>query len=309
MEDKIILTEETVPSDDELRSIEGEEVEEVNIDTYTEDSLKAYLIEIGKYKLLTFEEEMDLAKRYMENHDPEAKTALIEHNLKLVVSVAKHYSGLGIDIHDLIQEGNLGLMRAVDSFDYTKGFRFSTYATWWIKQAISRSIANSKKTIRLPVYLSSEIYKINKTRRALEQKYGREPTVKEIAEETDMTEAHINLLLSHAEPIVSLDVTIGEDEDTTLSNLLPADDRSSPETSAENSALKEALVFVMQDLKPKEREILIMRYGLEDEKPKTLEEVGVVYGVTRERIRQIEATAIRKLRSPSHAKYIRDFVK
>ncbi len=272
-----------------------------------DDPVKVYLKEIGKVPLLTAEEEIDLAMR-IANNDPVAKTRLVEANLRLVVSIAKRYGGRGMQFLDLIQEGNLGLIKAVEKFDYTKGFKFSTYATWWIRQAITRAIADQARTIRIPVHMVETINKVKKTNSMLLHKNGREPTAEEIAEELGMSVDKVREILRVAQEPVSLETPIGEEEDSHLGDFIPDEDALAPQDAASQLLLKEALNSVLETLTPREAKVLTLRFGLEDGHPKTLEEVGAEFNVTRERIRQIEAKALRKLRHPQRSKKLKDFL-
>ena len=272
-----------------------------------EDHVKVYLKEIGRVPLLTAEEEIDLAMRITED-DPSAKKRLAEANLRLVVSIAKRYVGRGMQFLDLIQEGNLGLIKAVDKFDYTKGFKFSTYATWWIRQAITRAIADQARTIRIPVHMVETINKVKKTNSQLLHETGKDPTAEEIAERVNMPVEKVREILRVGQEPVSLETPIGEEEDSHLGDFIPDDEAPSPQDSASMLLLKEQLANVLQTLTPREAKVLSLRFGLEDGHPRTLEEVGKEFEVTRERIRQIEAKALRKLRHPSRSKKLRDFI-
>ena len=272
-----------------------------------DDPVKVYLKEIGRVPLLTSEEEIELAIRISEN-DQEAKRRLSEANLRLVVSIAKRYVGRGMQFLDLIQEGNLGLIKAVDKFDYTKGFKFSTYATWWIRQAITRAIADQARTIRIPVHMVETINKVKKTNSQLLHKNGRDPSAEEIAAELDMPVEKVREILRVAQEPVSLETPIGEEEDSHLGDFIPDDDAQAPVDAASMALMREQLAEVLKTLTPREARVLSLRYGLEDGNPKTLEEVGKEFNVTRERIRQIEAKALRKLRHPSRSKKLRDFL-
>ncbi len=273
----------------------------------TDDPVKVYLKEIGRVPLLTPEEEIELAIRIADN-DEKAKKRLAEANLRLVVSIAKRYVGRGMQFLDLIQEGNLGLIKAVDKFDYTKGFKFSTYATWWIRQAITRAIADQARTIRIPVHMVETINKVKKTNSQLLHKNGRDPTAEEIANELGMTVGKVREILRVAQEPVSLETPIGEEEDSHLGDFIPDDDAPAPADAASILLLKEQLDEVLQTLTPREAKVLSMRFGLESGHPHTLEEVGKYFNVTRERIRQIEAKALRKLRHPSRSKKLKDFL-
>ena len=276
------------------------------IEGSVDDSVKMYLKDIGKVALLTAEDEVELAKR-MEEGDEEAKKILSEANLRLVVSIAKRYVGRGMQFLDLIQEGNLGLMKAVEKFDYTKGFKFSTYATWWIRQAITRAIADQARTIRIPVHMVETINKQVRATRQLLQKLGREPSPEEIAEYLGCPEEKVREIQKIAQDPVSLETPIGEEEDSHLGDFIEDDRALSPSDVAESNMLKEQLIQVLNTLTPREEKVLRLRYGLDDSHPRTLEEVGKEFNVTRERIRQIEAKALRKLRHPNRLKKLKDF--
>jgi len=272
-----------------------------------DDPVRMYLKEIGKVPLLTAEEEIDLAKR-MEAGEEYAKQRLCEANLRLVVSIAKRYVGRGMLFLDLIQEGNLGLIKAVDKFNWRKGFKFSTYATWWIRQAITRSIADQARTIRIPVHMVETINKLMRIQRQLLQEFGREPTPEEIAKEMDLSEDKVREILKIAQEPVSLETPIGEEEDSHLGDFIPDEDVPAPAEAAAFSMLKEQLVEVLDTLTEREQKVLKLRFGLEDGRARTLEEVGKRFDVTRERIRQIEAKALRKLRHPSRSKKLKDYL-
>ena len=272
-----------------------------------DDPVKTYLKEIGRVPLLTPEEEIELAIRIADN-DEKAKKRLAEANLRLVVSIAKRYVGRGMQFLDLIQEGNLGLIKAVDKFDYTKGFKFSTYATWWIRQAITRAIADQARTIRIPVHMVETINKVKKANSQLLHQNGREPTADEISEYLEMPVDKVREIMRVAQEPVSLETPIGEEEDSHLGDFIPDDDALAPADAASMSLLKEQLADVLKTLTPREEKVLSLRFGLEDGNPKTLEEVGKEFNVTRERIRQIEAKALRKLRHPSRSKKLKDFL-
>ena len=273
----------------------------------TDDPVRMYLKEIGKVSLLTADEERELAIR-MEQGDEEAKKKLCESNLRLVVSIAKRYLNRGLSFLDLIQEGNLGLIKAVDKFDYTKGYKFSTYATWWIRQAITRSIADQARTIRIPVHMVETINKLIRISRQLLQEYGREPTSEEIAKEMGITVEKVREIKKISQDPVSLETPIGEEEDSHLGDFIPDDDVPAPVDAAAYSMLKEQLMEVLDTLSDREKKVLMLRFGLEDGRPRTLEEVGKEFNVTRERIRQIEAKALRKLRHPSRSKQLKDYL-
>ena len=279
----------------------------VNDNAAMDDPVKVYLKEIGTIPLLTGEEEQVLAMRIADG-DTAAKKKLAEANLRLVVSIAKRYVGRGMQFLDLIQEGNLGLIKAVDKFDYNKGFKFSTYATWWIRQAITRAIADQARTIRIPVHMVETINKVKKAKSQLLHTNGHEPTPEEISEYLDMSVDKVREILRVSQDPVSLETPIGEEEDSHLGDFIPDDDALAPADAASMSLLKEQLDEVLQTLTPREAKVLKLRFGLEDGNPKTLEEVGKEFEVTRERIRQIEAKALRKLRHPSRSKKLKDFL-
>lgn len=272
-----------------------------------DDPVKVYLKEIGRVPLLTPEEEIDLAIRISKG-DANAKKRLSEANLRLVVSIAKRYLGRGMQFLDLIQEGNLGLIKAVEKFDYTKGFKFSTYATWWIRQAITRAIADQARTIRIPVHMVETINKVKKVSSQLLHTNGHEPTADEIAEELDMPVDKVREIMRVAQEPVSLETPIGEEEDSHLGDFIPDDDAPAPADAASHTLLKEQLSEVLDTLTLREEKVLRLRFGLEDGRSRTLEEVGREFNVTRERIRQIEAKALRKLRHPSRSKKLKDFL-
>ena len=273
----------------------------------TDDPVRMYLKEIGKVSLLTAEEERELAIR-MQNGDEEAKNKLCESNLRLVVSIAKRYLNRGLTFLDLIQEGNLGLIKAVDKFDYTKGFKFSTYATWWIRQAITRSIADQARTIRIPVHMVETINKLIRIQRQLLQEYGREPTAEEIAKEMGITVEKVREIKKISQDPVSLETPIGEEEDSHLGDFIKDDNVPVPADAATFTLLKEQLEEVLGTLTEREQKVLTLRFGLEDGRARTLEEVGKEFNVTRERIRQIEAKALRKLRHPSRSRKLKDYL-
>lgn len=284
-----------------------EEIEDLINKASIDDPVKMYLKDIGRVKLLSGDEEIELAVRMM-NGDEEAKRRLSEANLRLVVSIAKRYVGRGLLFLDLIQEGNFGLMKAVEKFDYTKGFRFSTYATWWIRQSITRAIADQARTIRIPVHMVETINKEVRASRALLQKLGREPTTEEIAKEMGISEEKVREIQKIAQETISLDTPVGEEEDTNLGTFLQDETAANPSDAATNLMLKEQLLDVLSTLTPREQKVVMLRYGVEDGHPRTLEEVGKEFNVTRERIRQIEAKALKKLRQPSRSKKLKDFL-
>ncbi len=304
--------EEEVP-DDEIDLSEEDEVDVENIDLSVpdgvsiEDPVRMYLKEIGKVPLLTAEEEIELAKR-MEDGDEEAKKRLAEANLRLVVSIAKRYVGRGMLFLDLIQEGNLGLIKAVEKFDYTKGYKFSTYATWWIRQAITRAIADQARTIRIPVHMVETINKLIRVSRQLLQELGREPTPEEIAAEMNLPVDRVREILKISQEPVSLETPIGEEEDSHLGDFIEDANVPVPAEAAAFTLLKEQLVEVLETLTEREQKVLRLRFGLDDGRARTLEEVGKEFKVTRERIRQIEAKALRKLRHPSRSKKLKDYL-
>ena len=299
------------PDEEDLQEVEDLKLDEIDVAGYErsniDDPVRMYLREIGKIPLLTYEEELDLAKKVLEG-DEEAKQKLAESNLRLVVSIAKKYVGRGMLFLDLIQEGNMGLIKAVEKFDYTKGFKFSTYATWWIRQAITRAIADQARTIRIPVHMVETINKLIRTSRHLLQQLGREPTQEEIAEEMEMPVERVMEIQKIAQDPVSLETPIGEEDDSHLGDFIKDEDSPEPQDSAAYTLLKEQLEEVMSTLTAREAKVLKLRFGLEDGKARTLEEVGKEFKVTRERIRQIEAKALRKLRHPSRSKKLKDYM-
>ena len=308
-----VVSEVTEPPEEELMMDDGEEFSAENEDLSvpegiaTDDPVRMYLKEIGKVPLLTAEEELEIAQR-MAAGDEEARKKLSESNLRLVVSIAKRYVGRGMQFLDLIQEGNLGLIKAVEKFDYSKGYKFSTYATWWIRQAITRAIADQARTIRIPVHMVETINKLIRVSRQLLQEYGREPTPEEIAKEMGVSEEKVREITKIAQEPVSLETPIGEEEDSHLGDFIPDDDIPAPAEAAAFTMLKEQLTDVLDTLTPREEKVLRLRFGLDDGRARTLEEVGREFNVTRERIRQIEAKALRKLRHPSRSKKLRDFL-
>lgn len=271
------------------------------------DPIREYLKEIGSIPLLTQEQEQDLAKRKSEG-DAEAGKKLVEANLRLVVSIAKRYTGRGMSFLDLVQEGNIGLMKAVEKFDYTKGYRLSTYATWWVKQSVTRALADQSRTIRLPVHMVEAVNRIRKAQRALAVKLGREPSNEEIGKEVGMSEKRVTELMQSSGDTVSLETPVGDEDGSNLGDFVADDSNASTEEKAESVFLREEIEQMLQELNPREREVIILRFGLESGHPLTLEEVGKRFKVTRERIRQIETAALRKLRNPSRSKKIRDFL-
>ena len=271
------------------------------------DPIREYLKEIGSIPLLTQEQEQDLAKRKSEG-DAEAGKKLVEANLRLVVSIAKRYTGRGMSFLDLVQEGNIGLMKAVEKFDYTKGYRLSTYATWWVKQSVTRALADQSRTIRLPVHMVEAVNRIRKAQRALAVKLGREPSNEEIGKEVGMSEKRVTELMQSSGDTVSLETPVGDEDGSNLGDFVADDSNASTEEKAESVFLREEIEQMLQGLNPREREVIILRFGLESGHPLTLEEVGKRFKVTRERIRQIETAALRKLRNPSRSKKIKDFL-
>ena len=300
------------PNIEDLQEVEDIKLEEIDLNSAmdgvnVDDPVRMYLREIGRIPLLTYDQELELAKKVLEG-DEEAKQKLAESNLRLVVSIAKKYVGRGMLFLDLIQEGNMGLIKAVEKFDYTKGFKFSTYATLWIRQAITRAIADQARTIRIPVHMVETINKLIRTSRHLLQQLGREPTQEEIAKEMEIPVEKVMEIQKIAQDPVSLETPIGEEDDSHLGDFIQDDDSPAPQDSAAYTLLKEQLEEVMQTLTPREAKVLKLRFGLEDGKARTLEEVGKEFMVTRERIRQIEAKALRKLRHPSRSKKLRDYM-
>ena len=300
------------PNIEDLQEVEDIKLEEIDLNSAmdgvnVDDPVRMYLREIGRIPLLTYDQELELAKKVLEG-DEEAKQKLAESNLRLVVSIAKKYVGRGMLFLDLIQEGNMGLIKAVEKFDYTKGFKFSTYATWWIRQAITRAIADQARTIRIPVHMVETINKLIRTSRHLLQQLGREPTQEEIAKEMEIPVEKVMEIQKIAQDPVSLETPIGEEDDSHLGDFIQDDDSPAPQDSAAYTLLKEQLEEVMQTLTPREAKVLKLRFGLEDGKARTLEEVGKEFMVTRERIRQIEAKALRKLIHPSRSKKLRYYI-
>ena len=299
------------PDIDDLKEVENLKLDEITDTSYegisVDDPVRMYLREIGKIPLLSYDKELELAKRILQG-DEEAKQELAEANLRLVVSIAKKYVGRGMLFLDLIQEGNMGLIKAVEKFDYTKGFKFSTYATWWIRQAITRAIADQARTIRIPVHMVETINRLIRTSRHLLQQYGREPTPEEIAAEMEMPVEKVMEIQKIAQDTVSLETPICEEDDSHLGDFIQDEDSPAPQDAASYTLLREQLEEVMSTLTPREAKVLRLRFGLDDGKARTLEEVGKEFDVTRERIRQIEAKALRKLRHPSRSKKLRDYM-
>ena len=296
-------------ADEEELSDEDLEITVDNVDAFADDSVRLYLREIGKIPLLDPDDEADLAKRIVEG-DRKAKDKMVEANMRLVVSIAKRYSGRGLDFLDLIQEGNTGLLRAVEKFDPDKGFKFSTYATWWIRQAITRAIADQARTIRIPVHMVETINKVLRTTRKLTTQLNREPTTEEIAKELDMDVDKIEYVMRIKQDIASLDASVGrdgDDEDSVLGDFVEDEERVSPEESAATQILKEQLAKIISTLSEREQKIIKMRFGIGGERPHTLEEVGSEFSVTRERIRQIEAKALSKLRKHKDTKKLHEY--
>ena len=311
--ESIVLDEDdSLGLDDDI--ILSDEEEDIDIDAIdilegigTEDPVRMYLKEIGTVPLLTAEEELELAKRKAEG-DTEAKEKLIEANLRLVVSIAKRYTGRGMSFLDLVQEGNLGLIKGVEKFDYTKGYKLSTYATWWIRQSVTRALADQARTIRVPVHMVETINKMSKMQRKLTLELGYEPSVTELAQALDMTEDKVMEIMQIAREPASLETPIGEEDDSNLGDFVADNNTITPEGNVEAVMLREHIDVLLNDLKDREKQVIILRFGLEDGHPRTLEEVGKEFNVTRERIRQIEAKALRKLRNPVRSKRIKDFL-
>lgn len=298
-------------ADEEELSDEDLEITVDNVDAFADDSVRLYLREIGKIPLLTSEEEQKLAQKIVQG-DKKAKDKMVEANMRLVVSIAKRYSGRGLDFLDLIQEGNTGLLRAVEKFDPEKGFKFSTYATWWIRQAITRAIADQARTIRIPVHMVETINKVLRTTRKLTTELNREPTMEEIAKSLDMDVDKVEYVMRIKQDIASLDASVGragDDEDSVLGDFVEDEERISPEDSAAMQILKEQLASIISTLSEREQKIIKMRFGIGGERPHTLEEVGAEFSVTRERIRQIEAKALTKLRKHKDTKKLREYLK
>lgn len=304
-EDLLGSTDEDFENDDE----EAVELDAVDLleGVGTEDPVRMYLKEIGTVALLTADEELELAKRKTEG-DVAAKEKLIEANLRLVVSIAKRYTGRGMSFLDLVQEGNLGLIKGVEKFDYTKGYKLSTYATWWIRQSVTRALADHARTIRVPVHMVETINRMSKMQRKLTLELGYEPSTKELADALDMTEEKVLEIMQIAREPASLETPIGEEDDSNLGDFVADNNTVTPEANIESVMLREHIDVLLKDLKDREREVIILRFGLRDGHPRTLEEVGKIFNVTRERIRQIEAKALRKLRNPVRSKKIKDFL-
>ena len=301
-------------ADEDEFPMDEEEEEDIDLDAIdlldgvgTEDPVRMYLKEIGTVPLLTAEEELKLAKRKSEG-DQAAKERLIEANLRLVVSIAKRYTGRGMSFLDLVQEGNLGLIKGVEKFDYTKGYKLSTYATWWIRQSVTRALADQARTIRVPVHMVETINKMSKMQRKLTLELGYEPSVAELAKALDMSEEKVMEIMQIAREPASLETPIGEEDDSNLGDFVADNNAVTPEGNVESVMLREHIDSLLEDLKERERQVIVLRFGLEDGHPRTLEEVGKEFNVTRERIRQIEAKALRKLRNPVRSKRIRDFL-
>ena len=305
-----VAEDDIAPTDSDIKSVGEEEIidPESLVDNYSiDDPVRMYLKEIGKVPLLTPEEEVELAER-MSRGDEEARHRLAEANLRLVVSIAKRYVGRGLQFLDLIQEGNLGLIKAVEKFDHTKGYKFSTYATWWIRQAITRAIADQARTIRIPVHMVETINRVVRTSRQLSQELGHDPSSEEIANALNMTVERVNEVLKISQDPISLETPIGEEDDSHLGDFISDDDVDEPSEAASFMLMREQLTEVLGTLTPREEKVLRLRFGLEDGRARTLEEVGKEFNVTRERIRQIEAKALRKLRHPSRSKKLKDFL-
>ncbi|MDI9242297.1 RNA polymerase sigma factor RpoD [Fusibacillus kribbianus] len=315
MNDELTIDEDLVlDADDDAFRLDEEEEEDIDLDAIdfldgigTEDPVRMYLKEIGTVPLLTADEELRLAKKKAEG-DQAAKERLIEANLRLVVSIAKRYTGRGMSFLDLVQEGNLGLIKGVEKFDYTKGYKLSTYATWWIRQSVTRALADQARTIRVPVHMVETINKMSKMQRKLTLELGYEPSVTELANALDMTEEKVMEIMQIAREPASLETPIGEEDDSNLGDFVADSNAVTPEGNVESVMLREHIDTLLEDLKERERQVIVLRFGLEDGHPRTLEEVGKEFNVTRERIRQIEAKALRKLRNPVRSKRIRDFL-
>ncbi|MGL5435782.1 MAG: RNA polymerase sigma factor RpoD [Lachnospiraceae bacterium] len=311
VEDSLVLVDDSLDLDDDGIMKEAEEIDLDAVDLLegigTEDPVRMYLKEIGTVPLLSADEELKLAQRKAEG-DEHAKERLIEANLRLVVSIAKRYTGRGMSFLDLVQEGNLGLIKGVEKFDYTKGYKLSTYATWWIRQSVTRALADQARTIRVPVHMVETINKMSKMQRKLTLELGYEPSVAELAEALEMTEDKVMEIMQIAREPASLETPIGEEDDSNLGDFVADNNVLTPEGNVESVMLREHIDTLLGDLKERERQVIVLRFGLEDGHPRTLEEVGKEFNVTRERIRQIEAKALRKLRNPVRSKRIRDFL-
>ena len=314
IDDNLLAEDALLLDDDDERFLKDVEEEEIDLDAIdllegigTEDPVRMYLKEIGTVPLLSADEEMELAKKKADG-DEMAKDRLIEANLRLVVSIAKRYTGRGMSFLDLVQEGNLGLIKGVEKFDYTKGYKLSTYATWWIRQSVTRALADQARTIRVPVHMVETINKMSKMQRKLTLELGYEPSVPELAEALDMSEDKVMEIMQIAREPASLETPIGEEDDSNLGDFVADNNVVTPEGNVESVMLREHIDALLGDLKERERQVIVLRFGLEDGHPRTLEEVGKEFIVTRERIRQIEAKALRKLRNPVRSKRIRDFL-
>ena len=314
IDDNLLAEDALLLDDDDERFLKDVEEEEIDLDAIdllegigTEDPVRMYLKEIGTVPLLSADEEMELAKKKADG-DEMAKDRLIEANLRLVVSIAKRYTGRGMSFLDLVQEGNLGLIKGVEKFDYTKGYKLSTYATWWIRQSVTRALADQARTIRVPVHMVETINKMSKMQRKLTLELGYEPSVPELAEALDMSEDKVMEIMQIAREPASLETPIGEEDDSNLGDFVADNNVVTPEGNVESVMLREHIDALLGDLKERERQVIVLRFGLEDGHPRTLEEVGKEFNVTRERIRQIEAKALRKLRNPVRSKRIRDFL-
>lgn len=319
MNDELTSAESVIlDADEDDFNVSDEDEEEINLDAIdlldgigTEDPVRMYLKEIGTVPLLTAEEEIELAKMKAEGDEKQrtrAKERLVEANLRLVVSIAKRYTGRGMSFLDLVQEGNLGLIKGVEKFDYTKGYKLSTYATWWIRQSVTRALADQARTIRVPVHMVETINKMSKMQRKLTLEYGYEPSTAELAKALDMTEEKVMEIMQIAREPASLETPIGEEDDSNLGDFVADGNAVTPEGNVESVMLREHIQTLLEDLKERERQVIVLRFGLEDGHPRTLEEVGKEFNVTRERIRQIEAKALRKLRHPSRSKKLKDYL-
>ena len=314
IDDNLLAEDALLLDDDDERFLKDVEEEEIDLDAIdllegigTEDPVRMYLKEIGTVPLLSADEEMELAKKKADG-DEMAKDRLIEANLRLVVSIAKRYTGRGMSFLDLVQEGNLGLIKGVEKFDYTKGYKLSTYATWWIRQSVTRALADQARTIRVPVHMVETINKMSKMQRKLTLELGYEPSVPELAEALDMSEDKVMEIMQIAREPASLETPIGEEDDSNLGDFVADNNVVTPEGNVESVMLREHIDALLGDLKERERQVIVLRFGLEDGHPRTLEEVGKEFNVTRERIRQIEAKALRKLRHPSRSRKLKDYL-